>query len=241
MSLLQGFSFKKGVSLIHRLDPRSKLLLVFSLASSAIIFRGFLLPSLALLLLSLGLIVASGCAGQWLKTLKGLILLSVFIFLVNWWYVDAFYAASMVSLLITLVASLSLSFLTTIPDDLSLALVKLGLPYELALELSMAIRFVPTLAREAQLIIDAQRARGLDLEAGFIKRLRNLIPILIPLVINTVRRSYRVAEAMESRAFGASPKRTWLFDLKFRGVDYLVTISSFALLALSFFLVYRFL
>jgi len=165
--------------------------------------------------------------------LKGLIPLALLILLVNWWFVGWAYAISMVILLLTLVCSLSIFFLTTSPDELSLALVKMKLPYELSLELSMAIRFIPTLAREAQLIVDAQRARGLDLESGFIKRLKNLIPILVPLVVNTVRRSYRVAEAMESRGFGATKKRTWLFDLRFTVKDYLTSVSSLLLLAFS--------
>jgi len=233
LSLLRGFSYVKGSSFLHKLDPRSKLLLSSSIALSSILLRGLLYPSILLLALSLSLLAASGCLRRWAPTLKGLIPLALLILLVNWWFVGWAYAISMVILLLTLVCSLSIFFLTTSPDELSLALVKMKLPYELSLELSMAIRFIPTLAREAQLIVDAQRARGLDLESGFIKRLKNLIPILVPLVVNTVRRSYRVAEAMESRGFGATKKRTWLFDLRFTVKDYLTSVSSLLLLAFS--------
>lgn len=233
MSVLQGLSFARGSSVIHSLDPRSKMALASSIASSSIILRGHLYPSLALLALSIALIAMAGCLRRWLPTLRGLSLLAAMVFAVNAPFSGVAYAASMVVLLLTLVASLSAFFLTTSPDELSLALVKLRLPYELSLELSMAIRFVPTLAREAQLIVDAQRARGLDLESGFIRRLRNLIPILIPLVVNTVRRSYRVAEAMESRGFGASRSRTWLYELRLRARDYAALACSALMLALS--------
>ncbi|RLF10094.1 MAG: hypothetical protein DRJ69_03580 [Thermoprotei archaeon] len=207
--------------------------LVASLAASAIILRGRLEPTLALTVASLLLVASTGQVRQWLKTLRGLALLAALILAVNWVTVGPVFAASMVLLLLLLVASFSSFFLTTSPDDLSLALVKLKLPYELALELSMAIRFVPTLAREAQLIVDAQRARGLDLETGVVKRIKNTVPILVPLVVSAVRRSYRVAEAMESRCFGASKTRTWLFDLRMRRADYAALMASTGLLVYS--------
>jgi len=97
----------------------------------------------------------------------------------------------------------------------------------------MAIRFVPTLAREAQIVIDAQRARGLDLETGFLKKVRNTVPILVPLVVSAIRRSYRVAEAMESRCFGASKNRSWLFELRLKAVDYLMILASALMLLAS--------
>lgn len=155
-----------------------------------------------------------------------ILLIFIIILLVNWWYVDIVYGVLLSLLLVILVTLFSLFFLTTNPDDLSLALVKLRVPYKLSLELSMAIRFIPTLTREVQIVVDAQRARGLDIDSGFVKRLRNLVPIFIPIIVGAVRRSYRVAEAMESRAFGASKRRSYLFDIKFKTLDYLVMMFS---------------
>jgi len=180
---------------------------------------------------SLALVASTGQFKQWLKTLRGLAFLAILVLIVNWWTVGPSFALSLVLLLLTLAASSSAFFMTTSPDDLSLALIKLKLPYELVLELSMAIRFAPTLAREAQLIVDAQRARGLDLESKLLKKVKNLVPILVPLVVSTVRRSHRVAEAMESRCFGASRSRTWLFDLRLRRADYASLAASVGLLA----------
>jgi energy-coupling factor transport system permease protein len=146
LSLLQGFSYRRGASLLHRLDPRTKVALTASLILSAIILRGRLELSLALAAASLAFVASTGQFKHWLKTLRGLALLALLVLIVNWWTVGPSFALSLVFLLLTLTASSSVFFMTTSPDDLSLALIKLKLPYELVLELSMAIRFAPTLA-----------------------------------------------------------------------------------------------
>jgi len=90
------------------------------------------------------------------------------------------------------------------------------------------------LAEEAQTIIDAQKARGLELEKGnFLKRIRNYVPILIPLIISAIRRSLELAEAMEARAWGATKKRTNLYLLKFQRRDYFLIILTVGILITS--------
>jgi energy-coupling factor transport system permease protein len=104
-------------------------------------------------------------------------------------------------------------------------------PYEFTFAFTTAVRFVPVLAEEAQTIMDAQKARGLELERGsFMKRIRNYIPILIPLIVSAIRRSLELAEAMESRAWGAAKKRTNLYVLKMRRGDLVLIIISVILL-----------
>ena len=95
------------------------------------------------------------------------------------------------------------------------------MPYEFAFAFTTAVRFVPVLAEEAQTIMDAQKARGLELEkGGLLKKIRNYIPVLIPLIVSAIRRSLELAEAMESRAWGATKKRTNLYVLKLHRGDY---------------------
>ncbi len=73
--------------------------------------------------------------------------------------------------------------------------------------------------------MDAQRSRGLELDKGnFITRVKNYIPILLPLIINSIRRSLELAEAMESRAFGATKERTNIYELGMSGSDYAVLV-----------------
>jgi len=105
-------------------------------------------------------------------------------------------------------------------------------PYELCFAFTTAVRFVPVLADEAQTIIDAQRSRGLELDKGnVLKRIRNYLPILIPLIVNAIRRSLELAEAMESRAFGSEAKRTSLHVLEMQASDYLLIILACILLS----------
>jgi energy-coupling factor transport system permease protein len=129
-------------------------------------------------------------------------------------------AAALTLRFVVLVESFSVFFLTTSPDHLGLALEQTHVPYEFVFAFTTAVRFVPVLAEEAQTIMDAQKARGLELERGnFLKRIRNYIPILIPLIVSAIRRSLELAEAMESRAWGATKKRTNLYVLKIHKGD----------------------
>jgi energy-coupling factor transport system permease protein len=106
------------------------------------------------------------------------------------------------------------------------------IPYDFCFAFTTAIRFVPVLADEAQNIMDAQRSRGLELDKGsFLGRVRKYIPILIPLIVGAIRRSLEMAEAMESRAFGAKDTRTNLYQLEMRSRDWVILmISLFALI-----------
>ena len=88
------------------------------------------------------------------------------------------------------------------------------------------------MADDAQTIMDAQKAWGLELEKGnFLKRIRNYIPILVPLIVNAIRRGIKLAEAMESRAWGATKNRTNLYVLKLRRNDYLLILLTATIFA----------
>jgi len=116
---------------------------------------------------------------------------------------------------------------------------KLRIPYMYSFAFISAIRFTPILAEELQTIMDAQRSRGLELDRGNpIKRIRRYIPILVPLIVNVLRRSYELAEAMEVKCFGASKKRTFLRELKMKPRDYIVL--AITLLSLAFAIYARF-
>jgi energy-coupling factor transport system permease protein len=143
-------------------------------------------------------------------------------------------ALAMTMRFIVLVESFSVFFLTTSPDHLGLALEQTHIPYEFCFAFTTAVRFVPVLAEEAQTIMDAQKARGLELERGnFLKRIRNYIPILIPLIVSAIRRSLELAEAMESRAWGAAQKRTNLYVLKLHRNDFLLVAITIGIIAIA--------
>jgi len=238
LSVLEGFRFRHVSSPIHRRDPRVKFLYVLVSFIAAIMFNELPLL-LVLFFLPTPFVLLAGVQRQWLRSLRGAMFLASFLFVFN--LIFGFlspenipktmsppeYAFAMSLRFLDLVESFSIFFLTTSPDHLSLALEQSRVPYEFTFAFTTAVRFVPVLAEEAQTIMDAQKARGLELEKGnFMKRVRNYIPILIPLIVSSIRRSLELAEAMESRGWGASKKRTNLYALKMRRGDWVLAIVS---------------
>jgi energy-coupling factor transport system permease protein len=247
MSLLEGLRFSRGDSHLHNLDPRVKFLMTLMIFAAAIMFMD-LIPLLFIFLVQVPLVFGGGIQREWLKSLKGGLLLAVIIFatnLISFYFFqgrhltseNVEFALSLTVRFLVLITTFSIFFLTTSPDKLSLALEKARIPYEFNFAFITAIRFVPVLADEAQSIMDAQRSRGLELDkGGFLSRIRKYIPILLPLIINSIRRSLELAEAMESRAFGASSSRTNLYELRMGKGDYAVLALSFIALALAIYI-----
>lgn len=244
MSLLEGLRFSRGDSPLHKMDPRIKFLMTLVIFTIAIMFMD-LIPLLFVFLLQVPLVFLGRIQREWAKSLKGGIFLAIIIFVSNLLSFYFFrgrhltsenveFALSLTVRFLALITSFSLFFLTTSPDKLSLALEKARIPFEFNFAFITAIRFVPVLADEAQSIMDAQRSRGLELDRGsFLSRIRKYIPILLPLIINSIRRSLELAEAMESRAFGASTTRTNLYELKMRKEDFVALALSLVALALA--------
>ncbi|MCW4052501.1 MAG: energy-coupling factor transporter transmembrane protein EcfT [Candidatus Bathyarchaeota archaeon] len=244
MSVFDGLKFRRVSSPIHLLDPRIKFLYVCSIFAAAIIFWE-LIPLAILFMVQVPFVLLARVQKEWLRSLRGAAFLATIIFITNFLFrfiyaeytfhlEDLEYALAMTLRFVVLVESFSIFFLTTSPDHLGLALEQSHIPYEFCFAFTTAVRFVPVLAEEAQTIMDAQKARGLELEKGnFLKRIRNYIPILIPLIISAIRRSLELAEAMESRAWGAIDKRTNLYILRIRRTDYLLILIASLIIAVS--------
>jgi energy-coupling factor transport system permease protein len=221
-----------------------KFVYVCAVFVAAILF-GEIIPLIALFLMPIPFVLLAGVQREWLRSLRGAAFLAAFIFIVN--IASNFFtsgyvltavavetAAAMTLRFVVLVESFSVFFLTTSPDHLGLALEQTHVPYEFAFAFTTAVRFVPVLAEEAQTIMDAQKARGLELEkGGFLKRIRNYVPVLIPLIVSAIRRSLELAEAMESRAWGATKKRTNLYALKLHRGDFALLAITIGVLAMA--------
>ncbi len=109
---------------------------------------------------------------------------------------------------------------------------RLGMPDKFAFAIDLAFRFVPSLGKDFQMTLDAQRARGYELErigGGLIQQIRNMAPLLIPLVVGSIIRSEEIIDAMDLRGFGTR-KRTWLEELRYSKLDIVVLIFSIGLL-----------
>ncbi len=250
MKVFEGLKFKRGTTVIHRLDPRTKFLVSCMIFTLALLFTE-LFSIIILFIAQLPIIFSARIHGEWSRSLRGslpLVVIILFTNLIVGYVSNNFqltsqlltYSISMAFRFVVLMSSFSLFFLTTSPDDLSLALEQSHIPYEFCFAFTTAIRFVPVLAIEAQTIMDAQRSRGLELDKGnFLKRIRNYIPILIPLIVGAIRRSLELAEAMESRAFGAKKKRTNLYRLQLKRSDYITFLISFIILSLALYIRYN--
>jgi len=247
--VLDGLKFRQISSPIHEIDPRVKFLISCIIFSVTLLYIE-LLPLMLLFTIQLPLVYFARVLREWSRSIRGSLFLMVMIFVLNllFGYFSAGYQITSNTIIysvatsvrfLTLVSSFSIFFLTTSPDDLGLAMQQARIPYDFCFAFTTAVRFVPVLADEAQNIMDAQRSRGLELDKGsFLGRVRKYIPILIPLIVGAIRRSLEMAEAMESRAFGAKDTRTNLYKLEMRSRDWVILIISLFALIFSVYVRY---
>jgi energy-coupling factor transport system permease protein len=153
-------------------------------------------------------------------------------------------AVFMVLRLIYLIVGTSLLTLTTSPIQLTDGIEKLlnpfkriGVPaHELAMMMTIALRFIPTLLEETDKIMKAQMARGADFESGnIVKRAKSLIPLLVPLFIGAFRRADDLAMAMEARCYRGGENRTRMKELRLHKRDYIASVIVIAFVVLLIF------
>ena len=232
-------------SLIHRLDPRVKLVGCLVYLVSLFLFDSFAGLLVAMCFLA-GIIILSKVSLRYI--LKGLrpilfLLLLTVIFnffltpgetLFKWWifritkeglYRGAFVGARLIFLIL---GSSMLTFTTT-PMELTEGLERLMYPltfikvpvHDLATMMSIALRFIPILIEETDRIMKAQQARGADFETGgLIKRAKAMVPIFVPLLLSAFRRAFDLALAMEARCYNGGKGRTKMHPLKYHARDY---------------------
>jgi len=240
LRFVEGFKFTKIESPIHKLDPRSKFILTVGLFSTALMFTN-LYVLFTVFLLQIPLILISKTTHRWLRSMKAGVWLGVFIFGMNLiFHTPLVLSIAFAVRLFAIMSAFSFFFMTTSADDLGLALDQIHVPYSISFTFTTAVRLVPTMAVDAQTVVDAQRSRGLELDKGNLtKRVRNYIPILIPLIISAIRRSVELAEALESRAFGATEHRTAIVTLKMHLADYVTIIGTILGLGLAIYVYFR--
>lgn len=237
-----GFIFRRTESAYHRLDPRVKLLLSILLFTLAIVSR-----SVTELVGIIGFVLAMSGIAKILRRITRTATLTmgfaIFIFILNFLInrnlvTSVLYAVRFVAI----VVSTSLFFITTSPDELEQVMNMFHLPRDIVFAFVTAVRFIPVMLLDALQIMDAQKSRGLEMQKGnLIRRVRNMVPVLIPLVVNSVVRSGELAEAMESRAYGAVPKPTSLNLYRSNSTDKVVSVAGvilFAIAVYSFYFVF---
>ena len=252
-----------GNSLVHRFDPRLKL--VLTIAYIVLLFAASNPLGLALYILFLGgmYMVAKIPFKMILKSLKPILPIVIFTAVLNLffvagegeplvrvWFLTIYaegvrYAVLMAVRVMALIAGTSLLTYTTSPivltdaiEQLLKPLGKLHFPvHELAMMMSIALRFIPTLIEETDKIMNAQKARGAQLDTGkMTDRVKALVPVLIPLFISAFRRADELAMAMECRCYRGGEGRTRLKVLRCEKQDYIdlvVCIACFGVILAS--------
>lgn len=243
-------------SVLHRLDPRLKI--VSLIAFIVLTFCTFNFYSLAVVgALVVAIVLMSRVPlKMYLKSLKVIIIIVVITSLLNlfygqgepifeWWIfrvtLEGIYNAIFVcTRIVCLILFSSALTFTTSPNDLTDALERLMKPlkifhikvHEIAMMMTIALRFVPTLLEETDKIMAAQKARGADMESGnLVARAKALIPILVPLFVSSFRRAYELAVAMECRCYQGGDGRTRMKQLKLQKRDYLSMLISLLVIA----------
>ncbi|MBU6996850.1 MAG: energy-coupling factor transporter transmembrane protein EcfT [Theionarchaea archaeon] len=247
--MIQQTMFIRKRSFLHSLDPRTKLFVSISLFLVGIMFSDYrvltVLFVLEIIVLRLVARIPFAKLFPYLKLILPLVVMALVIWplfqrtgtvLVSYWKIiiteeGIRMGIAMSFRLLSLIVATYLLLMTTEQRDLVLALVTSGLRYDFGLMLAIALSKVPALAGIAMTIMDAQKARGLELEKGnIVEKVRKYIPILIPLIISAIRLAEALSIAIDSRAFGRG-NRTYLRELHFTVKDALVTGMTVVILS----------
>lgn len=238
---------------IHRLDPRAKIVGAFFMIVALFMITPLWGYAVPLVLLSVIIKVSKVPLKFILKGLKPILFFMIFAVTINIFFtpgriIFSFWifeisleglerALMTLARFIFLIVTSTMVTLTTSPMSLTDGIERLFEPlkiikfpaHELAMMMTIALRFIPTLIEEADKIMKAQTARGADFESGNIfNRAKNMIPLLVPLFISAFRRADELAMAMEARCYRGGVGRTRMNKLKFRPRDIMVLLSIVA-------------
>ena len=249
--------FVAGNSVIHRLDPRTKIAMMILYIAMTFLVKRIYFMAIPFAYLVLELILSGISLRYIVNSLKPIRILLIFMFILNLFFTsgenvwldlgfwkltgEAVLQSCFISIrIILLVAGASMLTLTTSPIALTDGIEKLLAPlkifrfpaHELAMMMTIALRFVPTLMDESDKIRNAQMSRGADFESGNIfKRVKSMIPILIPLFVSSFRKADELAIAMESRCYHGGEGRTRMKQLKFRKEDLFAILITLLFIA----------
>jgi len=252
-----------GNTLLHRLDPRTKFLLLIFFIFIEVAFldvRILIVPFVASIILYLSAKVPfREVKSTWNFLLTVIVVIAsvnTFFSLVGtnvnvaqphvlakfWIFTATMEGISLAVAAIMRLFSLAIvSFcviLTTDPALYAPALAKLGVPYKGAYVVDLALRYLPTYVDDLETTRNAQMARGYKAKAGrgFFSRILNTVPLLLPVTINATLSVYDVADAMELRAFGAKKERTWYRIVQLKPADYMALLLIGCCLAVAVYL-----
>ena len=245
-----------GDTVIHRLDPRTKLILVVVYIVALFIANTYVAYAILIAVIAAAVAISKVSPGAILRNLKPLIIILILTVVLNMFYTDGrvlvqFWIFKItaegitrsIQMLLRIVLLITGTFLLTyttspiaLTDGMEMLLSplkRLKVPvHEMTMMMSMALRFIPTLIEETDKIMSAQKARGADFETGtLIQRAKALIPILVPLFVSSFRRADELAIAMECRCYHGGEGRTRMKVLRFSRADYIALALGVVFLA----------
>lgn len=249
--------YYRADSIIHKLDPRTKIMGTILFIISLFIGRSLPAYIAAVLLLGLVIKISTVPFSFMVRGLKAVFAILVFSVVINMFFIPGTVildfgfadisreglqtAVLMAVRLVFLILGYSLMTLTTTPNQLTDGMEKLLSPlkrirvpvHEIAMMMSIALRFIPILTEELDKIMKAQMARGAEYDQGnLLNKMKSLVPILVPLFLSSVRRANDLAMAMESRCYRGGEGRTKMKPLVYEKRDYISYIVVYLYLAL---------
>lgn len=245
--------YYEGKSLLHKADPRMKIIWLIALIVLIFLAQNMYALGFAAISVIIAIVISRVPIKMYLKNMKTILPILLFTAIINLFYGEGevlfslfgkinitdggIYRSVFMALRILLFIFISsvLTYTTT-PNDLTDAIESLLSPlkfiglktavHTLAMMMTITLRFIPTLIEEAEKIMNAQKARGADLESGGLtKRVKALIPILVPLLISAVRRSYELAAAMECRCYNGGEGKTRMKKMKLSLIDLFLSLA----------------
>ncbi|MEG2274732.1 MAG: energy-coupling factor transporter transmembrane component T [Clostridia bacterium] len=253
-------------SIIHRLDARAKLVISLLYMIAVFFIKSYSVFAMSFVFLLSIILISKVPLRTVLKSVKAIFFLLLFTSLLNilfyhegtviwsWWVIKITWGGVHFAIKLTLrmsllVMGMSLLTFTTTPTELTdgiesllkpLTLIKVP-THDIALVMSIALRFIPGLIEETDKIMMAQKARGAELDTGgLIKKIKAMLPVIIPLFVSSFRKADELADALDARCYKASPHRQKMKVLKFGWRDAIalvVVLAVFVLILLDAYLV----
>ena len=246
-------------SILHHLDPRAKLIALFIMIAAVFVPTNWYVFLIIAIVLFVALLLAKIGIKMIVKSFKPMLFMILFLLVINCLTIKtgdvlfnigtfSIYKDAVLNTLFVVVRLMLMITITTLltattkPLDLTLGIEWLLKPFELlhlptheiAMMVSIALRFIPTIIEETIRIMNAQKSRGVDFENGSIsKKAIAILSLIVPLFSVAFERAYELADAMEARGYVPGAKRSRYHVLKFRAIDFVFIILSVSVLAVS--------
>lgn len=252
---MNGFlEYVPGNSFLHNMNPVAKLIASFLIVFACFVTQSFILLAVVIVL-DIFLAVSCGMVKQTLGLAKAVAIFSLFLAVIAliftpegdvlvalpWGYIGTGSVIAAIRIIVRLVACavpLFLTFYVTKLTDMANALVKiLHMPYKYAFTFTSTVHFIPVFMNDMAGIMEAQMARGVEFDGGLAKKLRLMVPLCVPLLVSSVRKTNSAAIAAEVRGFNLRTRASGFKEYPFSGIDIAAMLLTAALLIIAIVLV----